>query len=287
MCVRPSRLVKPDRTFPCGQCVECRLKYSREWGIRAVHEASLYDENCSLALTYDKQNLPARGSLDVRAPMLFMKRLRKFIEPRKVRYMYAGEYGDVNGRPHYHFVLFGYDFADKVDLGERSSKGFPLLRSASLQKLWPFGLSSVGTMSFESAAYIARYIMKKQLGKDKVKYNVDGETGEMVEITPEFFRMSKGCRRGEHGIGYDFLSRFIGDIYHHDGVSLRGRLVKPPRYYDEQMKLRDAAALEVCKARRLRKYADSIGKDGRSQFAVRAARELIAVENLKRVERSL
>lgn len=286
MCVRPATL-STGMTFPCGQCVECRLKYSREWGLRAVHEAKKYNENCSLALTYDKANVPASGSLDIRAPMLFMKRLRKFIEPRKVRYMYAGEYGDRNGRPHYHVILFGYTFRDCEEIG-KSEKGFPLFRSASLSKLWPFGLSTVGTMSFESAAYIARYVMKKQLGKDKKKYNVDGETGELIEITPEFFRMSKGCRRGEHGIGFDYFDRWYKDIYQHDGVPLRGKMVKPPRYYDELLKLRDAAALEVCKARRLRKYADSISKKGdMSTFRERANREIIAVANLKKIERLL
>lgn len=284
MCVRPSRLADGGR-FPCGQCVECRLKYSREWGLRAVHEASGHDENCMVDLTYADEFLPRHGSLDVKAPVLFLKRLRKSIEPKKVRYMYAGEYGEDNGRPHYHFILFGHDFVDKVDTGRKSAKGFPLFGSAALSKLWTFGLSNVGQMSFESAAYIARYIMKKSTGKKAHKYNVDAGTGELIEIEREFFRMSTGSRKGEHGLGFDWFERWYKDVYHHDGCSLRGRMVKPPRRYDEWLRLRDAAALEVCKARRERKYGDP--KKLYEEFSTRAAREIIAVSNLQRVERGL
>jgi hypothetical protein len=262
------------------------LKYSREWALRAVHEASLHDENCSVSLTYDPQYLPPRGSLDPVSCVLFLKRLRKSIEPKKVRHMYAGEYGDDNGRPHYHFLLFGHSFDDLVEMG-KSQKGFPLFRSAALSKLWPFGLSNVGSMSFEAAAYIARYVMKKRTGVDCKKYNVDGDTGEMVEIVPEFFRMSRGGRGG-HGIGYDWFKRFADEVYLHDSCVVRGSEMKPPRYYDEQMKLRDAAVLEVCKARRLRKYGEKVLKDGcKEVWRERAARELIAVANLKLLERSL
>lgn len=288
MCVRPAR-VFDGPSFPCGQCVECRLKYSREWAMRAVHEASLYEENCTLVLTYSDEFLPPHGSLDPDACQLFMKRLRKFIEPRKVRHMYAGEYGDDNGRPHYHFCLFGYDFGDKAEAGE-SSKGFPLFRSASLEKLWPFGLSSIGAMSFESAAYVARYIMKKQRGLDCKKYNVDGETGEMVEIVPEFFRMSKGDgipgSENQYGLGHRWYEKFKDEVVRDDSVVMNGVELKPPRYYDEKLRVRDSLAFEVMKARRLRKYAKRL-KLPSEEWRELAAREVIAVQRLQECERSL
>ena len=94
-------------SVPCGQCVGCRLEKSRQWAMRCVHEASLYDENCFITLTYDDEFLPVGGSLDKGAFPRFMKRLRKKFEPRRIRFYHAGEYGDRFGRPHYHALLFG------------------------------------------------------------------------------------------------------------------------------------------------------------------------------------
>lgn len=287
MCVRPSVLFDGP-TFPCGQCVECRLKYSREWAMRAMHEASLYDDNCTLALTYDPKFLPRHSSLVPEDCVKFMKRLRKSIEPKKVRHMYAGEYGEINGRPHYHFCLFGLDFADKVYFGD-SEKGFPLFRSASVSELWPFGLSTVGGMSFESAAYIARYIMKK---RNEVKYNVDAETGEMYEIVPEFFRMSKGDgipgSPNRYGLGSRWWERYKDEVIRDDAVRVRGAELKPPRYYDEKLKLLDAAAFEVMKVRRERKYMEKFRKSSLPvQWREVAAREVIAVQRLREMERIL
>jgi len=64
-------------TLPCGQCIGCRLERSRQWAIRSVHEASLYDSNCFVTLTYSDSHLPRDCSLDPDAVPLFMKRLRK------------------------------------------------------------------------------------------------------------------------------------------------------------------------------------------------------------------
>ena len=43
---------------PCGQCIGCRLEYSRQWAMRCAHEASLYEDNCFITLTYNPDNLP-------------------------------------------------------------------------------------------------------------------------------------------------------------------------------------------------------------------------------------
>ena len=103
-------------SLPCGQCSGCRLERSRQWAMRCVHEAAAYDCNAFITLTYDEENLPADGSLNYDHFQLFMKRLRKAIEPNKVRFYMCGEYGEENGRPHFHACLFGYDFPDKVML---------------------------------------------------------------------------------------------------------------------------------------------------------------------------
>jgi hypothetical protein len=96
----------------CGQCIGCRLERSRQWAIRCVHEASLHEHNSFITLTYNDENLPADGSLDVRHWQLFMKRLRKR-HGSGIRYFHCGEYGSKHRRPHYHACLFGLDFPDK------------------------------------------------------------------------------------------------------------------------------------------------------------------------------
>ena len=99
--------------LPCGQCIGCRLERSRQWAVRCMHEASLHDENSFLTLTYSDENLPPGGSLHLPDFQNFMKRLRKSIAPKRVRFYHCGEYGDILSRPHYHALLFGYDFDDR------------------------------------------------------------------------------------------------------------------------------------------------------------------------------
>jgi hypothetical protein len=145
----------------------------------------------------------------------------------------AGEYGELKARPHFHACIFGYDFPDKK-LWQRTSAGSMLYRSAELEALWPFGHSSIGDVTFESAAYVARYIMKKQTGKDAESHyrRIDPETGEYLNLKPEFNKMSL-----KPGIGCDFYKKYTSDIYPQDYVILRGKKVKPPKYYDKQYKI--------------------------------------------------
>lgn len=147
---------------PCGQCVGCRLERSRQWAIRCVHESKLHKDNCFITLTYNDANLPSDKSLHYYDFQCFMKRLRKQYPGSKIRYYMCGEYGENFGRPHFHACIFGFNF-DDLKLWKVQNKQ-KLYRSKKLEKLWDKGHSSVGTVTFESAAYVARYIMKKVTG---------------------------------------------------------------------------------------------------------------------------
>ena len=116
--------------LPCGQCIGCRLERSRQWAVRCMYEASLHTCNSFLTLTYDDDHIrwsPVTGeqTLYKRDLQLFMKRLRKHLEPLKVRFFACGEYGDNTYRPHYHVILFGYDFRSDRRLYKLSNAGFP------------------------------------------------------------------------------------------------------------------------------------------------------------------
>mgnify|MGYP001506359224 CR=1 FL=1 len=158
---------------------------SRDWAVRCVHESKLYDENCFLTLTYHNRFLPPDGSLCRSHLTKFFKRLRSRID-RPVRYFACGEYGEAFLRPHYHVILFNYNFDDKCLY--KSGK-FPLYTSDMLTSLWPYGHSVVSGFSFESAAYTARYCVKKINGNDAADHY-----GSRV---PEFNAMSR-----RPGIGY-------------------------------------------------------------------------------------
>jgi len=213
-------------TVPCGQCIGCRLERSRQWAIRCTHEASQYENNCFITLTYSNENLPHSMSIGVRPFQLFIKRLRKKYGSG-IRFYGCGEYGGRFGRPHYHACLFNHDFKDKK-LWKESKTGDHLYRSKQLEAIWPYGYCSIGTMTFQSAAYVARYLMKKINGNSAEKhYEYIDEFGEVHARKPEFTIMSR-----KPGIGANWLEKYASDIYPGDFVILKGKRMRPPKYYD-------------------------------------------------------
>ena len=173
-------------SVPCGRCIGCRLEHSRQWAVRCMHEASLYEDNCFITLTYANEYLPPGGSLRKRDFQLFMKRLRKRFSDGVIRFYHCGEYGENTFRPHYHALLFNFDFVDKTLWSLRGEH--KVYRSAVLEDLWPSGQSEIGSVSFESAAYVARYITKKVTGaRAEGHYRaVDELTGEIFDRLPEY-----------------------------------------------------------------------------------------------------
>lgn len=234
--------------LPCGQCVGCRLERSRQWAVRCMHESKLYDSNCFVTLTYSSSNLSSSGSLDYEDYQLFMKRLRARFRAR-IRFYMCGEYGESFGRPHFHSCLFNFDFPDKVYLC-KSPAGEKLYRSAILEDLWKYGFSSVGAVTFESAAYVARYCVKQDAQayrpRGLKKFDVlDVESGELSERVAEFNRMSL-----KPGIGAGWLAKFQSDVYPHGKVLVRGRECPPPRYYDQWFEKQDYLEYEAMQYRR-------------------------------------
>jgi len=226
----------PEIQLPCGQCIGCRLDRSRKWAIRCVHEASMYEKNCFVTLTYSDVHLPRTGSLEKRALSDFIRRVRKRFGSG-IRFYACGEYGSEFGRPHFHVCFFNFDPPDKSLWSVRD--GVRLYVSADLDDLWGLGFVTVGEVNFESAAYVARYVMKKLTGPAADALQADGapgpysrldeETGEIVQVQPEFNLMSR-----RPGIGKPWLDKYMSDVYPDDFVVLRGVKMKPPRYYDDQ-----------------------------------------------------
>lgn len=247
------RGVGSDRSLqlPCGQCVGCRLEHSRQWALRCVHEASLRDDNCFVTLTYDNAHLPVDLSVSVREWQLFAKRLRK---SGPFRFFACGEYGDQSHRPHYHALVFGRDLRAGGELLKRSPEG-DLYSSKLVSAAWlDKGMIAVGGVTFESAAYVARYVMKKYNGASAARAyeRVDDETGEVWQVAKPFVVMSR-----RPGVGADWFSKYGGEIYGTDSVVWNGRKFRPPRYYDSKV---DPAFLEGVKESRLAR-AEKHAKD--------------------------
>jgi len=228
-------------TLPCGQCIGCRLEKSRQWAMRCMHEAQLHDENCFITLTYNDESLNNNYSLQYEDFQSFMKNFRHHVfrkYGKKIRFYMAGEYGEKFGRPHWHACIFGFNFPDKVLL-KKTPSGSYIYKSNDLEGLWPYGHSSIGDVTFESAAYVARYIMSKAvkstMSPDEWKWvntYSDLETGEIKERRPEFNKMSL-----KPGIGYEWYKKYTADVYPNDYVVIRGKKVKPPKFYDKKYKI--------------------------------------------------
>lgn len=250
---------------PCGQCMACRLRRSADTAQRAVHEASCYERNCFLTLTVSDENLDKvfpGGSLDHRPFQLFMKRLRKefsgytkIVRPDwfkgkswneyPIRVLMCGEYGELLSRPHYHCCIFNFDFEDKEIWSVRH--GVRLYRSNSLEELWPYGYSTIGEVTFESARYLAKYVTKKVTGTRAYEHYFNAETGEIRKS--EYIQFPRGF-----GLGRLWFDKYGHEIYASDSVVLHKNggygKVRPAKYYDSIFDLTNPDSMSIIKRAR-------------------------------------
>lgn len=238
------KVVTDSILIPCGQCIGCRLDYSREWAVRMMAELNYHDSAYFVTLTYNDDNLPMSEYVDddgviqsiatlcKRDCQLFFKRLRK---DQEVRYYLAGEYGPTTARPHYHAIIYGLELNDLIYYKD-TDLGFSLYTSPYLAKKWQKGHVIVGNVSFESCAYVSRYICSKLKGDLSELY-------DRYNLTPEFSLMSR-----RPGIGKDYFLDHFDDIYPRDEIILdKGQVVRPPRYYDKCMDSIDDNILQSVK----------------------------------------
>merc|ERR1711990_1172554 len=112
---------------------------------------------------------------------------------------------------------------------------YPLFRSQLLEKVWPYGFNRVGKVNYTTAAYTARYVMKK-IKADVSKIKIDPVTGEVHNIEDVYCTMSRGDGESSYGIGYTWLLKYFSDVYPRDYIVHNGFKMKPPRYYDELLR---------------------------------------------------
>ncbi len=228
--------------LPCGKCLGCRLEYSKEWANRCVLEAKTTQNNWFMTLTYDEEHIKEclkpvidketgeYGHIESLIPnhlSEFIKELRRNIEYHKnlqgVRFYGCGEYGSRGGRPHYHLLMYNLPLDDLAE--EWKKDGFITFSSENVSRIWGKGIVTVNEFSWETAAYTARYMLKKLKGRDaKEQYKGAG-------IEPEFSRCSR-----RPGIGYEYYRQNRDKIYQTDSIVIHGTTCKPPTYFDRMFK---------------------------------------------------
>ncbi len=225
-----SRRISYKQVVPCGHCLGCRGDQARQWAVRIMHEQQMHIYGWFITLTYSNEEIPEYGSLYPEHFRRFIKDLRKRSPGRRISYYGCGEYGESTQRPHYHAVLFGAQFLDRYVHPDSSRTG--VWRSPTLEASWPHGFSEIGSLTLASASYVAGYVRKKVRKQDYPEHymRVDPDTGEIVELVPEFARMSL-----RPAIGRTWLEKYWKDVYPRDFVVFDGVEAKPPRYYDKWM----------------------------------------------------
>lgn len=259
----PKMKYRRINAIPCGQCIECRLQYSREWATRCILELNYGyqgrkypDGTCwFLTLTYEDEYLKTHTTVNTETGekfegislckediQKFWKRLRKKYPQMQLKYIECGEYGSKTLRPHYHAIVYGLplpvDTFKKVGMNKLNQ---PTWKCEELSEVWGMGFVTIGRVTWESAAYVARYTLKKTTNyKDNDWYMMQG-------MIPEFITMSQG-------IAQDYFTKNTQKIYYTDSVPVvnkkTGRNVKPPKSFDRMLQEIDPELMEKIKRKR-------------------------------------
>jgi hypothetical protein len=255
--------------LPCGKCPGCKLEHSRQWAVRCMHEKRLHNASMFLTLTYSDANLPSGGNLVPSDLTKFLKRL--WHENNALRYFACGEYGEHTDRPHYHVLVLDQDLPDKRPI--KSGSEYTLYESPTMSRLWPHGHTAIGDVTFESAAYVARYCMKK---RQNGKTRTDGKT-------PEYIVMSR-----RPGLGTGYFQKYQNEIINHDTIIVNGLPAALPRFYDNKLagltgyseQIGLYSKYELIKLKRRRKLTSPLSRADRSQRRLRI-REVVTLAKLK------
>ena len=233
--------------IPCGKCVGCRLDYASKWSMRCQLEASCWNDNYFITLTYDDEHLPVRkhkvvdketgevikdefvATLVPEHFTKFIKDLRRYYDyhfhHQNIRFFGCGEYGSKSWRPHYHIILFNCPILDLKE-HTKNFRGDVLYTSELLSSIWKNGFVTVGECNYETCSYVARYTLKKQ-GISQLEYDDRG-------IEREFVRCSR-----MPAIGDTYFSKHVDEIKLTDNIILPHNgsplVFKPPRYFEKYL----------------------------------------------------
>lgn len=278
-----TKALNPDHpvSVPCGRCHACRSDRVTDWKTRLTHEAQMHEASSFLTLTYSDEHLPADFSVDGVTAQKFIRALRKKLAG-KIRFFIVGEYGEETFRPHYHALIFGFDFRNDRKLYKSTPHG-PLYTSETLSSIWTKGHATLGSVTPSSAAYCAAYIIDKRGGPEAANRYVRQHpvTSDIVTCKPEFANMSS-----RPGIGRTWFDKYKSSVFPSDFLIVDGKQVPVPRYYFKLLQEEEQHRLKL----------DRLPTPLDGTFARRkwnktperlAVRETLHIERLKRRKSSL
>jgi len=200
----------------------------------------MHKRSCFITLTYSDEKLPEDFSVSLREWQLFAKRLRKKLVT-KIRHFAVGEYGDKSFRPHYHALIFGYDFNADRQLYRVTPDG-PLWTSPMLTEIWGKGHCTLGQVNYKTANYCTQYLFDTRGGEQAANRYVRQHpvTSQIVVCKPEF-----GAKSNQPGLGSTWFEKFKDDCFPSDFLIVEGRHVNVPRYYLKNSQRRNNTAFKL------------------------------------------
>lgn len=252
---------REGKTFPCGQCPQCRKRRTDSWVFRMMCEADVSTSAHFVTLTYDDIHLPISPNgymtLDKTHVQLFIKRLRYYLESYGVKIVYynTGEYGTKFKRPHYHLIIFNLPAdIDPIDI---FAKAWVCSDTGSIR-----GSVFLGdTFTNDAVAYTVGYINKRR----GVKLH------ERDDRVPEYSTMSKG-------IGKSYLDNPEVVRFHQQHPSNNfiitplGNKIAMPRYFADRLFNFSSLETKLPFKEMQQAHLDAIGRvnpDARSEFITR------------------
>lgn len=231
------KVIREFIEIPCGRCIGCRLQKSKDWANRCMLELDYHETSYFVTLTYDNEHVHHSEFINddgvvtdiltckKRDFQLFMKRLRFAFPEQFIRYFACTEYGETTARPHCHAILFGLKLDDLRPI-KITELGDTLYTSDKLASIWQNGIVSVGEVTWESCAYVARYVTKKQYGQNAEMY-------ERYNIEPESCLMSL-----KPAIGKRYYEENPHKLFEQDVRYIKtpkgGRPISAPRYFKKK-----------------------------------------------------
>jgi hypothetical protein len=237
---------------PCGKCLMCRVARSREWGLRCLHEMQYHEESVFATLTYNPTFLPWKMDLQKKELQNYIKRLRKSLEPRKIRYLASGEYGDINnipdgtderpqdpdywtyyargfGRPHYHLIIFGVSLHEhkltllhtgKPENGYKCTGGPIYDAWTDPITHYSKGFIVLGAVTYNSARYCVEYIFKQV---DKINARI------------KYRDLQQPFKLQSQGLGGQYAIENQDQLCYNYTTTLQGHELGLPRYYQKKI----------------------------------------------------
>lgn len=139
----------------CGSCEQCINSRCNDWVVRNYWEAKAHDKISFVTLTYREspQILVRKDFQD------WKKRFRIELDrttQEKVRFFECGEYGIIKGRPHAHFIIYGWT-DEKAKYIKINKKKQIVYSSNLINETWGLGFTSYQKFNANEIPYITLY----------------------------------------------------------------------------------------------------------------------------------